>query len=207
MFVLRHAGRVDSSIYALSVWKDLKCVTSFCETHLTNHKTAPRLVRHKLIDPVDNLEDYICEKHEKPLEMFCRDDQTCLCLFCTDTEHKTHNTVPIEEESGHKRAQLKKTQAEVKVMIQDRIKKTEEIKSSEKFFSFPFPELNEWKVPRSTMEAGLVGMLEMSGVSRRLVAMGNTPPMTSQTVHSAHLLSPLHFSPPALRFSKVKRHI
>ncbi len=86
----------------------LQCVTSFCETHLNNHKTAPRLVKHKLIDPVDNLEDYICEKHDKPLEIFCRDDQTCLCLFCTETEHKTHNTVPIEEESGHKRVRQAK---------------------------------------------------------------------------------------------------
>lgn len=65
------------------------------------------------------------------------------------------------------------------------------------FFSFPFPGLNEWKVPRSTMEAGLVGMTEMSGVSRRLVAMGNTPPMTSQTstfhppTDSTSLLSPV----------------
>lgn len=75
------------------------------------------------------------------------------------------------------------------------------------FFSFPFPELNEWKVLCSTMEAGLVGMPEMSGVSRILVAMGNTPPMTSQTVHSTHLLTPLHFSPTSLRFSKVKRDI
>ncbi|XP_016421646.1 E3 ubiquitin-protein ligase TRIM39-like [Sinocyclocheilus rhinocerous] len=107
----------------------LHCVTSFCETHLTNHKTAPRLVRHKLIDPVDNLEDYICEKHDKPLEMFCRDDQTCLCLFCTETEHKTHNAVPIEEESGHKRIQLEKTQSEIKVMIQDRCNKIKEIKN------------------------------------------------------------------------------
>ncbi|XP_016328535.1 E3 ubiquitin-protein ligase TRIM39-like [Sinocyclocheilus anshuiensis] len=107
----------------------LQCVTSFCETHLTNHKTAPRLVRHKLIDPVDNLGDYICEKHDKPLEMFCRDDQTCLCLFCTETEHKTHNAVPIEEESGHKRIQLEKTQAEIKVMIQDRCNKIKEIKN------------------------------------------------------------------------------
>lgn len=81
----------------------LQCVTSFCETHLDHHKTAPKLIKHKLIGPVDNLEDYICGKHDKPLEMFCRDDQTSLCLFCTETDHKVHNAVPIEEESGHKR--------------------------------------------------------------------------------------------------------
>ncbi|XP_077084377.1 zinc finger protein RFP-like [Siphateles boraxobius] len=107
----------------------LHCVTSFCETHLDHHKTAPRLTRHKLINPVENLEDYICRKHDKPLEMFCRDDQTCLCLFCTETVHKTHNAVPIEEESGYRKIQLEKTQAEIKVMIQDRHKKIKEIKN------------------------------------------------------------------------------
>ncbi|XP_051755591.1 E3 ubiquitin/ISG15 ligase TRIM25-like isoform X2 [Ctenopharyngodon idella] len=107
----------------------LHCVTSFCKIHLDTHKTAPRLIRHKLINPVENLEDYICGKHDKPLEMFCRDDQTCLCLFCTETVHKTHNAVPIEEESEHRKVQLEKTQAEIKVMIQDRNKKIKETKN------------------------------------------------------------------------------
>ncbi|XP_059358694.1 E3 ubiquitin/ISG15 ligase TRIM25-like isoform X2 [Carassius carassius] len=107
-----------------------QCVTSYyCETHLDNHKTAPRLIKHKLIDPVENLEDYICNKHQKPLEMFCRDHQTSLCLVCTETEHKTHNAVPIKEESGQKRIQLERTQAEIKVMIQDRCNRIKEIKN------------------------------------------------------------------------------
>ncbi|XP_043101886.1 E3 ubiquitin-protein ligase TRIM39-like isoform X2 [Puntigrus tetrazona] len=110
----------------------LQCVTSFCETHLENHKTAARLIKHKLINPVENLEDYICGKHEKPLEFFCRDDQTFLCPICIEIGHKAHNIVPIEEESGGRRTQLEKTQAEAKMMIQDRTKKIEEIKSSVK---------------------------------------------------------------------------
>ncbi|XP_073692731.1 E3 ubiquitin-protein ligase TRIM39-like [Garra rufa] len=77
----------------------------------------------------EGFENYICRKHDKPLEMFCRDDQTCLCLFCTETDHKTHTTVSIEEESGDKRIQLEKTQEEIKLMIQDRCKKIEEIKN------------------------------------------------------------------------------
>uniref|UniRef100_A0A8C2JZ67 Uncharacterized protein n=1 Tax=Cyprinus carpio TaxID=7962 RepID=A0A8C2JZ67_CYPCA len=105
----------------------LQCVTSFCETHLENHKTAARLMKHKLIDPVENLEDYICAKHDKPLELFCRDDRTFLCLICTEIEHNTHN---IGLSVFCLQTQLEQTQAEVKMMIQDRIKKTEEIKSS-----------------------------------------------------------------------------
>ncbi|XP_036452746.1 E3 ubiquitin-protein ligase TRIM39-like isoform X1 [Colossoma macropomum] len=110
----------------------LDCGVSYCETHLTPHKTATKLKKHKLMDPVENLEDYICQKHERPLELFCRDDQTSVCRFCTETDHKTHSTVPVEEEIGEKKTQLVKTQAEVQQMIQDRLKKIEGIKHSVK---------------------------------------------------------------------------
>lgn len=77
----------------------LVCQTSYCETHLEPHLKVASLSKHKLIDPVENLESYICRKHERPLELFCRDDQMCVCLSCTQKDHNTHNTVPIEEES------------------------------------------------------------------------------------------------------------
>ncbi|KAI5085529.1 bloodthirsty-relatedprotein family, member 6, partial [Silurus meridionalis] len=108
----------------------LHCGLSLCNTHLMSHKTTPKLMKHKLMEPVENLEDYICQKHERPLELFCRDDQTCVCQFCTEGDHKTHNTVPIEEESVEKKNELVKTQAEVQQKIQERLKKIEEIKHS-----------------------------------------------------------------------------
>ncbi|KAL7875469.1 hypothetical protein AOLI_G00104320, partial [Acnodon oligacanthus] len=110
----------------------LDCGVSYCETHLMPHKSAAKLKRHKLMDPVENLEDYICQKHGRPLELFCRDDQSSMCQFCTEGDHRNHSTVPIEEESGEKKTQLDKTQAEVQQMIQDRLKKIEEIKQSVK---------------------------------------------------------------------------
>ncbi|XDV46552.1 hypothetical protein PO909_014430 [Leuciscus waleckii] len=108
----------------------LTCPSSYCETHLEPHHRVPRLKKHKLINPVENLEDYICQKHERPLELFCRDDQTCVCLSCTEGEHRTHNTVPIEEESREKKNHLAKRQTDVHQMIQDRIKKIQEIQHS-----------------------------------------------------------------------------
>uniref|UniRef100_A0A8C2Q2I0 E3 ubiquitin-protein ligase TRIM39-like n=1 Tax=Cyprinus carpio TaxID=7962 RepID=A0A8C2Q2I0_CYPCA len=101
----------------------LTCQSSYCETHLEPHHRVPRLKKHTLINAVENLEDYICQKHERPLELFCRDDQTCVCLSCTEGDHRTHNTVPIEEER-----QQKKT--DVQQMIQNRMKKIEEIQHS-----------------------------------------------------------------------------
>ncbi|XP_049338707.1 E3 ubiquitin-protein ligase TRIM39-like [Astyanax mexicanus] len=108
----------------------LICMASYCKTHLDPHQRVASLKKHKLMDPVENLEDYICQKHERPLELFCRDDQTCVCQFCTEGDHRTHSTVPIEEESGEKKTQLEKTQAEVQQMIQERLKKIQEIKHS-----------------------------------------------------------------------------
>ncbi len=75
----------------------LVCQISYCETHLESHLRVAGLKKHKLMDPVSNLEDYICQKHERPLDLFCRDDQTCVCSICSVKDHKNHNTVPIEE--------------------------------------------------------------------------------------------------------------
>ncbi|XP_048033466.1 E3 ubiquitin-protein ligase TRIM39-like [Megalobrama amblycephala] len=108
----------------------LMCQSSYCDDHLEPHLRVPRLKKHTLINAVENLEDYICQKHERPLEMFCRDDQTCVCLFCAEGEHRTHNTVPIEEESREKKDQLVQRQTDVHQMIQDRMKKIQEIKHS-----------------------------------------------------------------------------
>uniref|UniRef100_A0A8C1NBX1 E3 ubiquitin-protein ligase TRIM39-like n=1 Tax=Cyprinus carpio TaxID=7962 RepID=A0A8C1NBX1_CYPCA len=108
----------------------LVCQTSYCETHLEPHLRVAGLKKHILMDPVSNLEDYICQKHEKPLHLFCRDDQTCVCSVCSVKDHKNHNTVTIEEESEEKKNELIKTQKDLQQMIQDRIKKIQDIKHS-----------------------------------------------------------------------------
>uniref|UniRef100_A0A673JSC2 E3 ubiquitin-protein ligase TRIM21-like n=1 Tax=Sinocyclocheilus rhinocerous TaxID=307959 RepID=A0A673JSC2_9TELE len=108
------------------------CQSSFCEAHLERHLRVPGLKQHRLIDPVKNLQDHLCQKHDRPLELFCRDDQTCVCVICTVTKHKTHNNVPVEQESEVKRSQLIKTQTDVQQMIQDRMKKIEQIQHSVK---------------------------------------------------------------------------
>uniref|UniRef100_UPI003AAE30BE nuclear factor 7, brain-like isoform X8 n=1 Tax=Centroberyx gerrardi TaxID=166262 RepID=UPI003AAE30BE len=104
----------------------LVCLASYCETHLEPHQRVAAWKRHKLIDPVENLEDRMCKKHDKFLDLFCRTDQICVCVMCT--EHKTHDTVPLEEEYEEKKAQLGKKKAEVQEMIQERQQKIQEMK-------------------------------------------------------------------------------
>ncbi|XP_062294990.1 E3 ubiquitin-protein ligase TRIM39-like [Scomber scombrus] len=108
----------------------LVCLTSYCETHLEPHLTALGMKRHQLIDPVENLEDRMCTKHDKPLELFCKTDQTCVCMLCSVLDHKTHEFVPLKEEYEGKKAELGKTEAEIQEMIQKRRLKIEEIKHS-----------------------------------------------------------------------------
>ncbi|XP_078022646.1 E3 ubiquitin-protein ligase TRIM21-like [Epinephelus lanceolatus] len=108
----------------------LVCLASYCETHLEPHLTMSGLKRHQLIDPVENLEDRMCTKHDKPLELFCKTDQTCVCMLCTVLDHKTHDVVPLKEEYEEKMAELGKTEAEIQQMIQKRQLKIREIKHS-----------------------------------------------------------------------------
>ncbi|XP_039664279.1 E3 ubiquitin-protein ligase TRIM21-like [Perca fluviatilis] len=105
----------------------LVCLVSYCETHLESHLTMSGLKRHQLIDPVENLEGRMCTKHDKPLELFCKTDQTCVCMLCTVLDHKMHDVVPLKEEYEEKKVKL---EAEIQQMIQKRRLKIQEIKHS-----------------------------------------------------------------------------
>ncbi|XP_074485952.1 E3 ubiquitin-protein ligase TRIM21-like [Sebastes fasciatus] len=108
----------------------LVCLASYCETHLEPHLTMSGLKRHQLIDPVENLEGRMCTKHDKPLELFCKTDQTCVCMLCLVLDHKMHDVVPLKDEYERKKAELGKTEAEIQQMIQKRRLKIQEIKHS-----------------------------------------------------------------------------
>ncbi|XP_034528916.1 E3 ubiquitin-protein ligase TRIM39-like [Notolabrus celidotus] len=110
----------------------LDCLVSYCETHLEPHQRLPALKRHRLINPVENLEERICKKHKRPLDNFCKTDQVCVCGFCTVSEHKLHRIVSLQEEYKEKKAELGKTEAEVQKMIQEKRLKVEELKQSVK---------------------------------------------------------------------------
>ncbi|KAM9314767.1 E3 ubiquitin-protein ligase TRIM39-like [Pholidichthys leucotaenia] len=108
------------------------CLLSYCKTHLQPHLTMNSLKRHQLMEPVENLEGRMCTKHDKPLELFCKTDQTCICMLCSVFDHKTHEFVLLREEYEGRKAELGKTEAEFQQMIQKRRLKIEEIKMSVK---------------------------------------------------------------------------
>ncbi|XP_053538858.1 E3 ubiquitin-protein ligase TRIM39 isoform X2 [Ictalurus punctatus] len=108
----------------------LDCAVAFCPSHLDLHNNIMKNKKHKVINEVRNLEKYICQEHKKPLEMFCRDDQKCVCRACTVTDHKNHNVIPLEEESEERKIRLGGKRTELQQMIQERLKKIQEINHS-----------------------------------------------------------------------------
>ncbi|XP_028278860.1 E3 ubiquitin-protein ligase TRIM21-like [Parambassis ranga] len=110
----------------------LVCLTSYCQTHLEPHHRITGLKRHQLINAVKNLEDRVCKKHDRPLELFCKTHQVCVCQFCTELDHRGHVIIPLKEEYEGKKAELKKTESDIQQMIQERRVKMEQIKESVK---------------------------------------------------------------------------
>ncbi|CAL8262774.1 unnamed protein product [Boreogadus saida] len=108
----------------------LMCLISYCQTHLEPHQRVTVLKKHRLVEPMDRLEDRMCKKHDRLLELFCQTEQECVCQYCTETDHKSHPVVPLKEEYEVKTALLGKIEAEVQQMIQERKLKIKEIKDT-----------------------------------------------------------------------------
>uniref|UniRef100_A0A8C6U222 Uncharacterized protein n=1 Tax=Neogobius melanostomus TaxID=47308 RepID=A0A8C6U222_9GOBI len=106
----------------------LVCLSSFCESHLQPHLTVSGLKRHQLMEPVDDLEDRMCPTHQRPLELFCNTDQSCVCTMCVLQEHKNHEYVSLEEACEHRRSSLQETPSQD--LVEQRRLKVQEIKAA-----------------------------------------------------------------------------
>ena len=87
---------VCSGMRLRAVKSCLVCLTSYCEEHIKSH--VARFTKHKLIEPVANLEERMCTKHERLLELFCKKDQTIVCVLCTEMDHRSHYTILVKRE-------------------------------------------------------------------------------------------------------------
>ncbi|XP_039509951.1 tripartite motif-containing protein 16-like, partial [Pimephales promelas] len=110
----------------------LVCQESYCQTHFDRHEEFPSRKPHKVIDATGRLQDMICRKHDKELEMFCITDQQCICVWCKEYEHKNHNTVSTAAQRTEKQKQLKEMQMKIRQRIQQRQKDLHQLREDVK---------------------------------------------------------------------------
>uniref|UniRef100_A0A8C2JXF3 Uncharacterized protein n=1 Tax=Cyprinus carpio TaxID=7962 RepID=A0A8C2JXF3_CYPCA len=91
------AGDVQCDVCTGRKYKAVKsclvCLNSYCQNHLEQHESWFKGKRHNLTEATGRLQEMICQKHEKLLEVFCRTDQKCICVLCMIIEHKNHDIV------------------------------------------------------------------------------------------------------------------
>ncbi|XP_048010461.1 E3 ubiquitin/ISG15 ligase TRIM25-like [Megalobrama amblycephala] len=107
------------------------CLESYCQNHLEQHESLFRRKRHNLTEATGRLQEMICQKHDKILEVFCRTDQKCICVLCMD-EHKNHDIVSAAAQRTEKQHQLKETQRSFQQRIQQREKDLQQLREAVK---------------------------------------------------------------------------
>ncbi|KAL6467928.1 hypothetical protein MHYP_G00236050 [Metynnis hypsauchen] len=105
----------------------LTCLDSYCPAHLDLHEELHAGKKHKLINATGFLEDKICSRHEKLLEVFCCSDQQCICLMCTMDNHLGHTIVSAAAERTEKQSQLGEPKKKSLQMILEREKELAEL--------------------------------------------------------------------------------
>uniref|UniRef100_A0A3B3SMW8 Tripartite motif-containing protein 16-like n=1 Tax=Paramormyrops kingsleyae TaxID=1676925 RepID=A0A3B3SMW8_9TELE len=108
----------------------LVCLASYCETHLRPHYESPAFKKHKLTGATGRLQDKVCSHHDKPLEVYCRTDQQCICYPCLMDEHRGYDTVSAAARRKEIQKQMGETRREFQQRIQMREKELQELREA-----------------------------------------------------------------------------
>ncbi|XP_067255438.1 E3 ubiquitin-protein ligase TRIM16-like [Chanodichthys erythropterus] len=125
-------GDVDCNICSGRKHKAVKsclmCLNSYCQTHLEQHENFFK--KHNLIEATRRLQEMICKKHNRPLEAFCRTDQTCICMMCVLDKHKNHEINTAAVERIYRQRQLEEKQRQCKEEILQKQNKMQALKKA-----------------------------------------------------------------------------
>ncbi|XP_060932488.1 E3 ubiquitin/ISG15 ligase TRIM25-like [Limanda limanda] len=108
----------------------LVCLASYCSTHLQPHYQSAAFKRHKLVEVSVSMQDQICPKHDKLLEVFCRSDGHCICLLCVMDEHRSHDTVSAAAEREDRQKQFPKKERRYHRGIREKLKKLKKLRQN-----------------------------------------------------------------------------
>ncbi|XP_073331695.1 E3 ubiquitin/ISG15 ligase TRIM25-like [Pagrus major] len=105
----------------------LACLASYCPTHLQSRHSVPVLKKHQLVSATIPLQEKMCTKHNKLMEIYCQTDKKCICYLCIIDEHKNHSTVSAAAERAEEQKQLTASQKKVQEREKEREKELNEL--------------------------------------------------------------------------------
>ncbi|XP_076873272.1 E3 ubiquitin/ISG15 ligase TRIM25-like [Brachyhypopomus gauderio] len=108
----------------------LVCLASFCEAHLKPHYESPVFRKHKLVQPCRQLQDKLCSRHDKLIEIYCYTDQQFICSLCVLDDHKGHYTASVASERTKQQRQVTEMQRKSQQRIQEKEKKLQDIQEA-----------------------------------------------------------------------------
>ncbi|MEE6522267.1 hypothetical protein FKM82_020712 [Ascaphus truei] len=152
---LHKKGSRDSSVlcsYCLgdpfpAVKTCLNCEVSLCLQHLERHNKKS----HVLVEPTESIEDRKCPEHDKLLEYFCKNDQSCICVTCYIAgSHKGHSIMTLKEAHGKQPttlsqivSSLRDSERDISKDLVDLHKALEKLKENTNNLSKPLKDLTQ----------------------------------------------------------------
>ncbi|XP_028261627.1 E3 ubiquitin/ISG15 ligase TRIM25-like isoform X2 [Parambassis ranga] len=109
----------------------LTCFASYCPSHLEPHYSIPALKKHRLVAVTAPIQEKMCTKHNKLMEVYCLQDQQLICSFCTANEHKHHKCVPVAVLKDKTKNQLVSSRKNLQEKVQQREEELQELSQAE----------------------------------------------------------------------------
>uniref|UniRef100_A0A8C4X0W8 Uncharacterized protein n=1 Tax=Eptatretus burgeri TaxID=7764 RepID=A0A8C4X0W8_EPTBU len=103
------------------------CGTCCCEKHAKPHQQKG----HKVFEAETNLQELRCTKHGKPIQLYCKDDRSFMCLMCMVGDHQDHKFVPLETAHTELKEKLSLLGKQIE-KLKKHIASLEQVKSSMK---------------------------------------------------------------------------
>ncbi|XP_074545573.1 finTRIM family, member 67 [Halichoeres trimaculatus] len=108
----------------------LVCLASYCDVHVQPHYESAAFKKHKLVSASKKLQETICARHDKLLEVYCRTDKQCICYLCLTDEHRGHDTVLAETEIQQRQKELGDMKQSSQIKIHQREKEAQELRQA-----------------------------------------------------------------------------
>ncbi|XP_075454174.1 E3 ubiquitin/ISG15 ligase TRIM25-like [Ascaphus truei] len=152
---LHKKGSGDSSVlcsYCLgdsfpAVKTCLNCEVSLCLQHLERHNNKS----HVLVEPTESIEDRKCPEHDRLLEYYCENDQSCICVTCYIAgSHKGHSIMTLKE--AHEKqpstlsqivSSLQDSEGDISKDLEELHKGLEKLKENTNHLSKPLKDLSQ----------------------------------------------------------------